>query len=252
MTEEERVKPVEEMTREDRAKAEAREAPADVWKTKTALGRKVKSKEITDIKQVIDKGLKIREPEIVDELLPNLTVDYVMVGQSHGKFGGGKRRLIRQTQKKTAEGNKPTFTALAVVGNGDGYYGVGTGTAKESIPAREKAVRNAKLSIRQAARGCGSWKCTCGKPHSLPFEVDGRSGSVRVVLKPAPRGTGLVVEKEIKKLMGAAGYEDMWSKTFGQTRKKQNFINACVEALEKAVEIKVKPGFRVVYGSVGK
>lgn len=50
----------------------------------------------------------------------------------------GKRRLIKQTQKKTAEGNSPAFTALAVIGNSDGYFGVGRGTAKESIPAKEK------------------------------------------------------------------------------------------------------------------
>ncbi len=249
MEEKKERKPVEEMRREERAKAEAKETPEDTWMPKTALGKKVKLKEITDIKQIIEKGLKIREQEIVDRLLPNLTSDFILLGQAPGKFGGGKRRIIKQTQKKTAEGNKPVFTALGVIGNGDGYYGVGVGTAKESIPARGKSIRNAKLNIRQVARGCGSWKCTCGKPHSLPFEVEGRAGSVRVILKPAPKGTGMAIENEMKKVMKAAGYKDLWSKTFGQTRKKSNFVKACVQALDKAVKMKARPGFKVIYGS---
>lgn len=248
MIEEKEKKPIVRMTREERARAEAKER-LDAWIPKTSLGKKVKLKEITDVKQIIEKGMKIRESEIIDRLLPNLTTDFILLGQAHGKFGGGKRRLIKQTQKKTAEGNKPIFTALAVVGNGDGYYGIGIGTARESIPAREKATRNAKLNIKQVVRGCGSWKCTCGKPHSLPFEVKGRSGSVRVVLKPAPKGTGLAIENEMKKLMKAAGYKDIWSKTNGQTRKKMNFVKACVQALDKAVEMKAKPGVKITHGA---
>ena len=220
---------------------EARSAAAlERWQPKTELGKKVKSGEITDIRQILDKGLKIREAEIVDKLVPNLTSDFVLIGQAHGKFGGGKRRLIKQTQKKTAEGNKPNFTAMSIIGNSDGYFGVATGTAKESMPAREKALRNAKMNIQQVARGCGEWKCVCGEPHSLPFKVEGRSGSVRVKLMPAPKGTGLACEGEIKKLLSVAGYKDMWTKTYGQTRKKINFINATVKALKKATEMKVK------------
>jgi small subunit ribosomal protein S5 len=108
------------------------------------------------------------------------------------------------------------------------------------MPAREKSLRNAKMNIQQVARGCGDWKCVCGEPHSLPFRVEGRSGSVRVKLMPAPKGTGLACEGEIKKLLSVAGYKDMWTKTYGQTRKKINFINATVKALKKATEMKVK------------
>ena len=123
----------------DRARVKSQEAVAG-WKPKTEIGKKVKSKEISDIQQVVGKGLRIREAEVVDTLIPNLQSEYVFIGQAHGKFGGGKRREIRQTQKKTAEGNKPSFTALVVVGNGDGYVGIGRGTAKEGVPAREKAI----------------------------------------------------------------------------------------------------------------
>ena len=208
---------------------------------KTELGKRVKAGEITDIKQIFDQGLKIHEAEIVDKLLPNLKSDFILIGQAHGKFGGGKRRLIKQTQKKTAEGNKPAFTALAVVGNGDGYFGVGRGTAKESIPAKEKALREAKINLIQIPRGCGSWKCGCGEPHSLPCRVEGKSGSVEVKLMPAPKGAGLVTEDEIKKILSLAGYKDIWSKSIGQTRKKINFVNAVVNALYAASRAVASP-----------
>lgn len=232
--------PTEAVSKEE-VKAKAKPETSEiVWKPKTELGKKVKAKEITDIKQVIDSGKKIREVEIVDTLLPNLSSDYILIGQARGKFGGGKRRIMRQTQKKTREGNKPVFTTMAVVGNGDGYVGVGRGTAKETVPAREKALRKAKLNLIQVGRGCGSWKCACGEPHSLPFEVSGRCSSVRITLKPAPKGTGLVAPEEVKKILKLAGYKDVWSKATGQTRQRINLVEACMKALRKTITTKVR------------
>jgi len=97
------------------------------WKPKTSLGMKVKNGEVIDIDYILDRRIKILEPEIVDFLLLNLTTDLLMVGQSKGKFGGGQKRIFKQTQKKTQEGNKPKFATFAVVGNEDGYVGVGVG-----------------------------------------------------------------------------------------------------------------------------
>src|SRR3989338_8376894 len=141
----------------------------DTWKPKTSLGRMVKEGKIDNIDYILDKGLKILEINIVDILLPNLEIDFIMVGQSKGKFGGGKRSIWRQTQKKTAEGNKPKFAALAIVGNKNGYVGMGYGKSKETVPAREKAIRKAKLNLIKIKRGCGSWECGCKEPHSIPF-----------------------------------------------------------------------------------
>jgi len=78
----------------------------DAWQPKTSLGRKVKNREIT-INEILDSGLNIMESEIVDILLPDMSAELLMIGQAKGKFGGGQRRIFRQTQKKTAEGNKP-------------------------------------------------------------------------------------------------------------------------------------------------
>jgi small subunit ribosomal protein S5 len=235
-----------------RPRREPREQEEIIWNPRTVLGKQVKAKEITDISQIINKNIKVREAEVIDNLLPNLETDFILIGQAHGKFGGGKRRLVKQTQKKTAEGNKPAFTACAVVGNRNGYVGYGIGTAKETIPGKEKAVKKAKMSIMEIARGCGSWKCACGEPHSLPFEVEGKCGSVRVKLMPAPKGKGLVVDKEIKKIMELAGISDVWAKTTGQTRQKMNFVKACFRALAKGSQIRVKldESARVKYGKI--
>ena len=157
------------------------------WTPRTELGKKVKAGEITNIDEILDKGLRILEPEIVDALLPDLESDLLAIGQSKGKFGGGKKSIWRQTQKKSKEGNKPSFTTMAVVGNRDGYVGLGTGKAKETMPAREKATRRAKLNIIKIKRGCGSWECGCGEQHSIPFAAKGKCGSVEFFLKPSPK-----------------------------------------------------------------
>ena len=209
------------------------------WSPKTSLGMKVKSGEITSIDYALDKRIKILEPEIVDALLPNLATDLLMVGQSKGKFGGGQKRIFKQTQKKTQEGNKPKFATFAVVGNGDGYVGVGYGKSKETVPAREKAIRQAKLNVIKIRRGCGDWGCGCGDAHTVPFRVSGKAGSVEIILIPAPKGTGLKVEKECQKVLKMAGIKDVWSRTEGQTRSKLNLLSACFKALEQLISVKI-------------
>ena len=57
------------------------------WKPKTAIGLKVKNREITDISEILDGGMRILEPEIVDFLLPDVHVELLEVGRSKGKFG---------------------------------------------------------------------------------------------------------------------------------------------------------------------
>jgi small subunit ribosomal protein S5 len=87
------------------------------------------------------------------------------------------------------------------------------------------------MNIIPVRRGCGSWECTCGEPHSLPFTVYGKAGSVEVVLFPAPKGTGLVVGPALKTLLTFAGIRDVWSRTKGATYTSENFIKAGYMAL---------------------
>lgn len=211
----------------------------EAWLPKTETGKKVKSGEITDINELLFKGIKILEPEIVDSLLPDLQHDLLAVGQSKGKFGGGKKSIWKQTQKKTKEGNKPKFSTVALVGNRNGYVGIGKGKAKETVPAREKAIRQAKLNITPIARGCGSWECGCGTPHTIPFKIIGKSGSVVITLMPAPKGVGLIAESQIRKILEFAGIKDVYSKARGHTATKLNLIYACFNALRKINKIKI-------------
>jgi small subunit ribosomal protein S5 len=210
------------------------------WTPKTELGRKIKAGEITDIDQVLDSGVRVLEPEIIDALLQNAEIDLLLIGQSKGKFGGGQRRVFKQTQKKTNEGNKPSFATCAMIGNRNGYIGMGYGKSRETVPAREKAFRQAKLNVIKIRRGCGSWECGCGKAHSIPYKVSGKVGSVIVTLMPAPNGTGLCVEKECAKILALAGIKDVWSKTSGQTTTKLNHVKACFEALKSLTATKVR------------
>ena len=215
----------------------------DDWLPKTEIGKKVKSGEIKSIDEIIDKGFQIREAEIVDALLPGLDTDLILVGQSKGKFGGGKRRAFRQTQKKTAEGNKIKFTSIALVGNKNGYIGLGVGTSNETVPAKNKAIRNAKLNIIRIKRGCGSWECACGEPHSIPFKIEGKTGSVEVKLIPAPKGLRLACSNELKKILKLAGIKDIWSKSNGQTSTRMNHVFACFEALKELSRTKTRNKF---------
>lgn len=231
------VKELEEEIVEEVKKRGAFEKEA--WKPKTSLGKMVKNGEIRSIDSILDRRIKILEPEIVEALLPNITTDLLMIGQSKGKFGGGQKRVFKQTQKKTAEGNKPKFATFAVVGNEDGYVGTGYGKSKETVPAREKAIRQAKMNVIKIRRGCGHWKCGCGKTHTIPFKVSGKCGSVEITLMPAPKGTGLIVEKECRKILKLAGVTDIWSRTEGQTRSKLNVLNACFNALKKLMQFKI-------------
>ena len=205
------------------------------WVPKTNLGKMLRKGDIKDIDDALK--YKILESEIIDILMKGLKSDVLNIGQAKGKFGGGKRRAWRQTQKKTSEGNVATFSCMAVVGNGDGYIGIGYGRAKETLPAREKALRKAKLEIHKIKRGCGSFNCVCGEPHTVPFIVEGKTGSCRVKLIPAPQGTGLVIGDECKKILKIAGIKDVYSVTSGKIRTTINLAKACMDALGKTVEM---------------
>jgi len=209
-----------------------REEIVSAWKPKTELGKEVKEGKIKDIDEILDGGKKILEAEIVDSLV-NIKSDLLLVGQAKGKFGGGKRRAWRQTQRKTKEGNIPTFSTMAVVGDENGHVGIGSGEAKETLPARDKAIRKAKLNIVKIKRTCAAFDCACSEPHTIPFKTTGKSGSVKVTLIPAPQGTGLVVANELKKILKLAGIKDIYSKTFGKKRTTFNLIKACMNALKK-------------------
>ena len=187
------------------------------WEPKTKVGKMVKEGAITDIDYILDNNLPLLEPEIVDVLLPDLEEQVLDV------------KLVQRMHKS---GRRARFRATVVVGNKNGYVGVGMGKAKEVGPAIRKAIAQAKLSLIKIRRGCGSWECGCGLAHSVPFKSRGKCGSVEVELMPAPRGVGLVAGNVAKAVLGLAGVKDVWTKTFGDTRTTYNFAMATFEALK--------------------
>lgn len=229
---EEKIVPKEASARRGFHQGPTKEEIVAAWEPKTKLGKEVKNNKIKDIDEIIVNGRKILEPEIVDKLL-DVKSDLISIGQSKGKFGGGKRRAWRQTQRKTKEGNVPTFSTMAVIGDEKGHIGIGNGKSMETLPAREKAIRKAKLNIIKIARTCSGFDCDCSENHTIPYKVTGKSGSVKVTLIPAPQGTGLVVANELKKILSLAGIKDVYSRTSGRQRTTFNLVKACIDALKK-------------------
>lgn len=232
-----------DFNRERRNRPERNQEPVveKVWVPKTQLGKDVLAGKYNNMRDVLLAGNTILEPEVTEYLIPNLDTEMVNLGQAKGKFGGGKRKTSKATQKVTREGSRMSFAMLVLSGNRDGVVGFGFGKARETVPSREKAIRNAKTNLIQIRRGCGDWGCFCGTAHSIPFAVVGREGSVTVTLMPAPKGTGLVVESELKKMLQLAGVKDVWSKTSGQTKNKINLIKAGFNALRQLQEMKLIP-----------
>ncbi len=236
MTEEKNEK-IKELTPKEKREKSRELAELENWVPKTALGKLVFERKVKLIEEIFDKNFKILEPQIIDTLLPGLESDLIYIGQAKGKFGGGKRRAWKQTQKKTSEGNVPTFACMAVIGDKNGHVGLGYGKAKETLPSKQKALRDAKINLIQVRRGCGSFDCACDELHSIPFKVQAKVGSSKIILMPAPKGTGLVADGECQKLLRLAGIKDIYTKSFGQSRTKINMLKACFNALKKLNEI---------------
>jgi small subunit ribosomal protein S5 len=191
-------------------------AETEGWIPLTGLGKMVVSGQVTSIDQVLESGKPIKEVEIVDAFLPDL-VDEVLD--------------ISMVQRMTDSGRRVKFRAVVVVGNRNGYIGFGQGKDAQVGNAITKAIKDAKLSIIKVNRGCGSWECGCNREHSIPIQVTGKAGSVRVTLKPAPQGIGLVTGDIAKKVLGLAGIRDVWGFSSGETRTTINFAKATFNAL---------------------
>jgi small subunit ribosomal protein S5 len=205
------------MSRRDRA-AERLEA----WVPKTRLGKMIQEGRISSMDEVFLSGLKISEFQIVDALIPDLQEEVIDVN------------LV---QKQTDAGEKSRFKAIVAVGNRDGYIGLGSGKARQVRTAIEKAAASARLNIVPVKRGCGSWECGCGRPHSVPFQVEGKCGGVRVVIVPGPRGLGLVASEVAKVILGLAGVKDLWIRSYGSTRTVPSYACAIFDGLRKTYSL---------------
>jgi small subunit ribosomal protein S5 len=145
---------------------------------------------------------------------------------------------INMVQRMTDSGRRIKFRVCVIVGNRDGYLGIGLGKDALVRNSITKAIRDAELNLTYIERGCGSWECDCNEKHSLPFKVSGKSGAVEITLKPAPKGLGLAAGDIPKKVLEFAGVQDVWAKTNGSTRTTFNLALATYDALRKTATIK--------------
>ncbi len=197
-------------------------SPDASWNPKTKLGKMVQEGKIVSIDDVFTQGLRIMEHQVVDTLLPNLQHEVLEIGF---------------VQKQTDAGEKSRFRAVVVVGNGEGFVGVGDGKARQVRIAIDKATVQAKLNTIPIRRGCGSWECACNHPHSLPFRVRGKCGSVTVEVIPGPRGLGLVAGEIPKVVLRLAGVKDCWTRSFGSTSTASSTAYAVYDALRATYRI---------------
>lgn len=193
------------------------------WVPSTRLGHLVSEGEVTSMDEVLASGLPLKEPQIVDTLFSELKEEVLD---------------INMVQRMTDSGRRVKFRATVVVGNEDGFIGMGQGKDVQVGPAIRKAIDSAKINMVSVKRGCGSWECGCGTEHTVPFEVIGKMGSVKVILKPAPRGLGLAAGGTAKIVMQLAGIKDVWTRTEGQTRTTLNFAKATYEALKQTAIVR--------------
>lgn len=137
---------------------------------------------------------------------------------------------ISRVSKKTKGGNKMGFSILMVVGDRKGRVGVGLGKAKDVLAAMRKGVKRAKKKMITVPLD-GT---------TIPFSIRVKKGAGKVMLKPAPKGSGVIAGGPVRAVVEAAGVRDISSKILGTNNKASN-VYATFEALkqiEKIVKLK--------------
>lgn len=133
---------------------------------------------------------------------------------------------VSRVSKKTKGGNKMGFSVLVVVGDRKGRVGVGLGKATDVVNSIRKAVKKAKKKLITVPMD-GT---------TIPFRVDVKLGAGKVMLKPAPKGSGVIAGGPVRAVVEAAGIRDISSKILGSSNQSSS-VYATFEALKQIRQI---------------
>lgn len=142
-----------------------------------------------------------------------------MLQQSHDEFEEQVVKINR-TSKKTKGGSNVGFSALTVVGDKKGRVGVGLGKAPDVSSAIRKGLLLARKHLVYVPI----------KDGTIPYRVDIKLGAARVMLKPAPPGSGIIAGGAVRAVVSKAGIQNISSKVLG-TRNQLSNVYATMEAL---------------------
>jgi len=129
---------------------------------------------------------------------------------------------VNRVSKKTKGGNRISFSVLTVVGDKKGRVGVGLGKAPDVVSGIKKGFRQAKRRMIEVPM----------KGTTIPHEIRVKRGAAKILLKPAPPGTGVKAGGAVRVVVEAAGIKDIVSKILGSNNKINN-VYATIEALKK-------------------
>ena len=129
---------------------------------------------------------------------------------------------INRVAKVVKGGRRFSFSALVVVGDGNGYVGAGKGKANEVPEAIRKAIEHAKRKLMKVPIKNGS----------ITHQITGKYGASRVIIKPAYEGTGLIAGGAVRALMDVAGIHNVVAKSLG-THNPYNTIRATLDGFSK-------------------